>query len=164
MKKFFQEFKDFINRGNVIDMAVGVIIGSAFGKIVTAMVDGIIMPLITLATGESDISGLSVVLNGVNKYITDENGSQVLNPEAVLLRWGNLIQVTIDFLLIALVLFTIVKIVNVIHHRLNRKKEEAEKIKKEEEAKVAAVEAAKPTPTEALLIEIRDLLKKDETK
>ncbi len=162
MKKIFKEFKEFISRGNVVDMAVGVIIGGAFGKIVTSLVNDIIMPLIALIANESDIAGLGVVLNGVDKYVTNEAGDLVLNEAAIILSWGNLLQVVIDFLLIAIILFIIIKVANIVHHRLHKKEEEAAKKAAEEAALKAEEEAKLPTKTEALLMEIRDLLIKKE--
>lgn len=106
MKKFFKEFKEFVSRGNIMDMAVGVIIGGAFGKIVTSLVNDILMPLITLAMGGSSLADLSVVLNGKEKYL--ESGA--INPDALLWHYGNFIQTIIDFLIIALSIFLIIKL------------------------------------------------------
>lgn len=117
MKKFFEEFKKFVQRGNVIDLAVGVIIGGAFSKITSSLVNDIIMPLITAIFGlfgvKGGVAGMSLVLNGVPKYVLDSStGSQVLNPEAILWNYGNFIQSVLDFLLIAFVLFCIIKALN----------------------------------------------------
>ena len=107
---FRAEFRKFIARGNIMDLAIGVIIGGAFGKIVTSLVNDIIMPLVTLALGKTSMSGLSVVLNGVPKYVTDSTtGAQVINPEAILWNYGNFLQTVLDFLIIALVVFVFVK-------------------------------------------------------
>ena len=98
MKKFIAEFKEFAMRGNVLDMAVGVIIGGAFGKIVSSLVNDIIMPVITLLTGAADFTKLSLVLK------EPVNGS-----EGIALMYGNFLQNIIDFLIIALVIFVMLK-------------------------------------------------------
>jgi large conductance mechanosensitive channel len=134
-----QEFKQFAMRGNVVDMAVGVIIGGAFGKIVTSIVSDIIMPPIGCLVGGANFTDLKLVL----KEAVME-GEEVVTP-AVTLNYGNFIQVVIDFLIIAFSIFLLIKGINA----LNRKK-------KEEPAP-----AAPPAPSaeEKLLTEIRDLLK-----
>ena len=103
MRKFFQEFKAFISKGNVFDMAVGLIIATAFNKIVSSLVNDIIMPLITWATGANSLADLSIVL----RKSIDANG------EVVLLTWdyGVFLQTVIDFLIIALSVFVMVKLV-----------------------------------------------------
>ena len=103
MRKFFKEFKAFISKGNVFDLAVGMIIATAFNKIVSSLVNDIIMPLVTWATGASDLSALSVVLRTTIK----ENG------DIVKLTWkyGNFLQTVIDFLIIAFSVFLMVKVV-----------------------------------------------------
>ena len=103
MRKFFKEFKAFISKGNVFDMAVGMIIATAFNKIVSSMVNDIIMPLVTWATGASDLSDLSIVL----RTTVEENG------EIVKLTWkyGNFLQQVLDFLIIAFSVFLMVKLV-----------------------------------------------------
>lgn len=100
MKKFFAEFKAFISRGNILDMAIGVIIGAAFGKIVTSLVNDILMPLVTWCVGAESLSALSVVLR------RDEAGVATLTW-----NYGNFIQSIIDFLIIALCIFVIMKII-----------------------------------------------------
>ena len=126
MKGFAKEFKEFINKGNVMDMAVGVIIAGAFGKIVTALVDNILMPIVGMLLGGVDFSGLALTVGSAN------------------LKYGLFIQAIIDFLIIALCIFIMVKNIN--------------KLKKEEPAE----EEPEETPEDiALLTEIRDLLKKD---
>lgn len=106
IKKFFEEFKKFISRGNVIDLAVGVIIGNAFGKIVTSLVNDIVMPLITWALGKNSLADLSIPL----KYTYDP----ALGQNVVSLSWnyGNFIQTIIDFLIIAFFIFLAVKLFN----------------------------------------------------
>lgn len=140
MKKFFKDFKAFIARGNVMDMAIGVIIGGAFGKIVTSLVNDIIMPLIALAMGGQTLAGQCIVLNGVDKYIV-ENGVEKLNPAAVTWNYGNFIQTVIDFLIIAICVFVMLKIVMSI-------KQGGEKIKKQKNKKKQAEEPA-PEPAPA---------------
>ena len=139
---FFAEFKKFITRGNVLDMAVGVIIGGAFTAIVNSLVNNILNPVIGLITGGMDLSNLKVVLKAA---VGD-------TPEVAIL-YGSFINAIINFLLVALVLFLIIKSFN----KLNEKK------KKEEEAAAAAVPPAPPVKSDevVLLEEIRDLLKKN---
>lgn len=141
MKKFFNEFKEFAMKGNVVDMAVGVIIGGAFGKIVSSLVNDIIMPAITMLTGAADFTDLSVVLR---EPVVDAAGKTV--SEGILLKYGSFLQNVIDFLIIALVIFMMLKVINKLTQL--RKKEEVEEV----------VEDKGPT-TEELLTEIRDLLK-----
>ena len=125
MKGFMTEFKEFINKGNVMDMAVGVIIAGAFGKIVTALVDNILMPIVGMLLGGVNFSELSVTVCDAS------------------IVYGAFIQAIIDFLIIAFVIFLLVKNIN--------------KMKKEEPAE----EEPEETPADiALLTEIRDLLKK----
>lgn len=139
--KFLSDFKDFAMKGNVMDMAVGVIIGSAFGKIVTSLVNDIIMPLIGILIGGINFREL--------KWVIKEASSDGLSPEVVL-PYGNFIQNSIDFLIIAFSIFTFISIIQKL---ANRRKKEAEPQKEEP--------APAPTPDakEALLSEIRDLLK-----
>lgn len=142
----FKEFKAFISRGNVIDMAVGMIIGTSFGKIVTALVNNVITPLISMFTGGINFSEAKAILK---PEVLDEAG-EIVTP-ALTLNYGMFIQSIIDFIIIAFCIFMMVKVVASI-----RKKAEALK-KKEEEQKPA--EPPKPSKEEELLTEIRDLLK-----
>lgn len=129
------EFKEFIARGNVIDLAVGVIIGASFGKIVTSLVEQIVMPPVGLLLGRVDFSNLEWVLVPENPATTD--------VEKVAIQYGAFINTVIQFLIVAVVIFLMVKLVN--------------KLRREQ---AAAPEApAAPTATEALLTEIRDELK-----
>ncbi|MBO7347280.1 MAG: large-conductance mechanosensitive channel protein MscL [Bacteroidaceae bacterium] len=137
---FLQDFKDFAMKGNVVDMAVGVIIGGAFGKIVTSIVNNIIMPPVGVITGGVDFTDLKVTL----KEAVVE-GEEVVS-EAVTLNYGQFIQDVVDFLIIAFCIFLMVKGIA----KLNRKKEEAP----------APEPDPKPSNEEVLLTEIRDLLKK----
>ena len=142
MKNFVNEFKAFISRGNVVDMAVGVIVGSAFTAIVNSLVKDVVTPFIGFLTGGVDFTQMKYV-------ITPAVGE---TPEVAIL-YGNFIQAIINFLIIAFVVFCMVKMINTM-----RTKMEAQK-KKEEEAKPA--EPPKPSEEVLLLTEIRDLLKKD---
>ncbi len=128
MKKFMEEFKQFIARGNVMDMAVGVIIGGAFTAITTSLINDIIMPLLGIFTGSISFAELHFTVNGA------------------VIAYGNFIQAVFNFLVMAFVVFCLVKAIN----RFHRKKEEA-----------PAEEPAPPEPSaeEKLLTEIRDLLK-----
>ena len=142
MSKFLQEFRDFAVKGNMIDMAVGIIIGGAFGKIVTSLVSDIIMPPIGLLVG-------GVNFTDWNVEAVMENG-EVITP-ALTLNYGNFIQVLFDFLIIALSIFFVIR-------GINKMKEMTSKKKAEEEAAAPAPEP-EPTKEEILLTEIRDLLK-----
>lgn len=137
MKKILQEFKEFAMRGNVIDMAVGIILGGAFGKIVSSLVADIIMPAVGLFVGGVNFTDLKVTI----KQAVME-GSEVLSP-AISINYGNFLQVTFDFLIIAFAIFLMVKGINSFHR------------KKQEEP---AAPAAPPADIQ-LLTEIRDLLK-----
>lgn len=143
-KGFIAEFKEFIMRGNVIDMAVGVIIATAFGKITTSLVNDVAMPAIGMLIGGIDLSKLNIILKPA---VLDEAGAVV--TEAVTLGIGTFLTTIIDFLLVALIVFCVIKALNKVQS-LTKKKEEK-----------AAEEAAPPEPTkeELLLTEIRDLLK-----
>ncbi len=161
MKKLFKEFKDFISRGNVMDLAVGMIIGAAFTAIITAVVNGILKPLINWIPVST--TGLQTVLRPA---VVEEG---VVVTEALILDWGAVISAVITFLLTALVLFVIVKIFNTMKKKAEEAKEKAAKLleKKEKEEAAPIEEAApaepeEPKPTvEDLLAEIRDLLKKE---
>ena len=107
MKKFFSDFKAFINRGNIVDMAIGVIIGGAFGKIVTSLVNDIIMPLITYVMGANSLADLSITLR---ETLNEETG--LMEPTLVW-AYGNFIQSIIDFLIIAFCLFIILKVIRI---------------------------------------------------
>ena len=133
-----KEFKEFAMRGNVLDMAVGIVIGGAFGKIVSSFVEDILMPPIGVLMGGVNFTDLKVVFK---QAVMD--GENVVTPE-VALRYGNFIQVIFDFLIIAFAIFMLLKAVN----KFNKKKEEAP----------AAPEA--PPADVQLLTEIRDLLQK----
>ncbi len=145
-KGFFAEFKEFMLRGNVMDMAIGVVIATAFGAITKALVDKIIMPLVGLLIGGIDLAKWDIVLK---PEVLDETGAVV--KEAVVLGIGSFLVTIIDFVIIAFVIFLVVK-------AINKAKEIAEaRKKKEEEPKEE--EPAKPT-TEELLTEILEEIKK----
>ena len=146
MKKLFGEFKEFIQRGNVLDMAVGVIIATAFGKITTSLVNDLLMPFLGWIFGAQDLSTLNVMLAPP----VMEDGAIV--KEAVTLGFGTFIGAIIDFILIAFVVFAIVK-------GFNKARETAEKLKKKEEEAPEEEKPAEPSNEEKLLTEIRDLLK-----
>ena len=130
------EFKEFAMRGNVVDLAIGVVIGGAFGKIVTALVDGVIMPVIAMLTGGINVSDWSLTLKDA---VVGPDGKET--AAAVLLKYGGFIQSIVDFLIVAFVIFLVVKAMN--------------SLKKKEEAAPAA-----PPADVVLLTEIRDLLRK----
>lgn len=154
LKKFIEEFKTFIAKGNVLDMAVGVIIATAFGKITTSLVNDVFMPFIGYIIGDVDLTELNIVLS---PEVVNEAG-EVVDP-AVVIAIGTFLSTIIDFVLIAFVVFLIVK-------AFNKAKEKAEEKKKAEEEAAAAAAAAEeekePELSEEvkLLMEIRDLLKK----
>jgi len=128
------EFRDFAMRGNVVDMAVGIVIGGAFGKIVSSFVNDVLMPPIGMALGGVDFSDLAMTLK-----------EAVGETAAVTLNYGSFIQTVVDFIIIAFAIFMVIKAMN--------------SMKKKEEEKPAA--PPKPSAEETLLSEIRDLLKKD---
>lgn len=133
-----KEFREFISKGNVIDLAVGVIIGAAFGKIVSSLVTDVIMPPVGLVLGKMDFSNLFVPLDGkayASLKIAKDEGAAVI-------AYGSFLNTFIEFLIIAICVFLLVKVVNT--------------IRRTQEAAPAA-----PTKTEALLEDIRDLLKKN---
>ena len=146
MKKFLNEFKEFITKGNVLDMAVGVIIGGAFGKIVTSLVNDIIMPCISILTSGVDFTELKVVLK---PEVLNELGEVVTS--GVYMNYGTFIQNIVDFLIIAFSIFITLKI-------LFKRRDDKLKKEAEEKARLAA-EAPKPETELDVLSEIRALLK-----
>lgn len=146
MKKMFEEFKAFIMRGNVLDMAVGVIIATAFGKITSTLINDVLMPFIGWIVGTRDMTALNLV---VREAVMD---GETVVKEAITLGFGNFVAAIIDFILVALVVFLIVKGFNKAH-------ELAESRKKAEEVEEAPAADPEPTAEEKLLMEIRDLLK-----
>ena len=145
--KIFKEFKEFISRGNVIDMAVGVIVATAFGKITTSLVNDVFMPFITWLFGARDMSALNLV---VREPVLDAATGEVLSA-GITIGFGALVTAIVDFLLVALVVFMVVKAINTAKKISERKKAE--------EAAAAPAEPPAPSKEEVLLTEIRDLLK-----
>lgn len=150
----WKKFKEFAFKGNVIDMAVGVVIGGAFGKIVSSFVADIITPLISLITGKANFTELFAIISNPNNVDTSAINTIEAAKEAGLgtLNYGTFIQTIIDFFIIALSIFCFVSIIQKAREKSEAKKKAAEA--KEE----APAEDPKPT-TEELLAEIRDLLK-----
>lgn len=141
MSNLLKEFKEFAMKGNVIDMAVGVVIGAAFGKIVSSLVDDIIMPLVGVATGGMNFTDYKWVIQEAVSQ-----GTEIIKPE-VTMNWGAWVQTIVDFLIVAFCIFIAIKFMN----KLRRNKEE----------EVAApAPAPEPTKEEVLLTEIRDLLRR----
>jgi len=134
-----KEFKDFAMKGNVVDMAVGIIIGGAFGKIVSSVVNDIIMPPIGAMIGGVDFKELAFIIKAAS---VDATGAAI---PAVTLKYGNFIQVTFDFIIVAFAIFMMIKFMN--------------SLKKKEEAAPAPAAPPAPTKEEVLLGEIRDILK-----
>lgn len=151
MKKFFSEFKTFISRGNVVDMAVGVIVGGAFGKISTSLVNDVIMPAVSMLMGGVDFTAWKVVLKEAVMEM-GADGVLVETAPEVAIKYGSLIAVIVDFLIIALSVFCMVKLINTM-------KAKAEALKKKEEEEAAPPADPEPSAEEKLLTEIRDLLK-----
>ena len=153
MKKFFEEFKAFAMRGNVIDLAVGMIIGSAFGKITSSLVNDVIMPAVSMLMGGVDFTAWKVVLKEAVMEM-GADGVLVETAPEVAIKYGSLIAVIVDFLIIALSVFCMVKLINTM-----REKAEALRKKEEEVVKEEAPAEPEPSAEEKLLTEIRDLLK-----
>lgn len=149
-KGLFNEFKEFISRGNVFDLAVGIIIGAAFTAIVNSLVADLFMPLLGLITGGVNFSELKVVLK---EAVIDPVSLEAVSPE-VALNYGIFIEKIINFLLVALAVFAMIKMLATLRAKM-------ELLKKKEEEIKAAEEAEKPDPQIQLLTEIRDLLKKE---
>lgn len=141
MGKFLDEFKTFAMRGNVVDLAVGVVMGGAFGKITTSVVNDIIMPVISVLTGGLNFTDWKVVLRSP---IYDAAGAEIQTEIAI--NYGNLISTVVDFVIIAFAVFCMVKVLNNLH-------------KKKEEEPAPAPAEPEPSAEEKLLTEIRDLLK-----
>ncbi len=137
---FVKEFKEFAVKGNAIDLAVGVIIGGAFGKIVSSIVDDLIMPIIGAIIGKPDFSSMYTVLKGDVPAGTKLEEARKIADTAIF-AWGNFITIVINFILLALIVFWMVKAIN----RLKKNEAEA---------------PAEPSSTDKLLMEIRDELKK----
>lgn len=139
---FIKEFKEFAMRGNVIDMAVGVVIGGAFGKIVTSLVNDVIMPVVGVITGGMDFTDYKFV---IQQAVIDGSTQEILKPE-VTLNWGSWVQTVVDFIIVAFCIFCAIKAIN----QLKRK---------QEEPAPAPEPDPQPSKEETLLTEIRDILK-----
>ena len=173
MKRFMGEFKKFITRGNVIDMAVGVVIGGSFGKIVTGLVNYIINPFVGIFVKNGSLDSLRTVIHPAVEEVIDEAGNVVTAATAeVAILWGTWLQTVIDFLITALCIFIVIHTISRIRERFEAdkiaaeakaKKEAEEKAKEEAAAEAARQEAFKNSilQQEALLAEIRDLLKEN---
>lgn len=142
-KGFFKEFKEFAVRGNVVDLAVGVIVGAAFGKIVESVVKDIVMPLVNFIVGGSvDFTNKYLVLSRPANYAGPETYAELSRAGATIFAWGNFLTIVINFVLLAFIIFWMVKLINTARKRIESEKE------------------APPIPADvALLQEIRDLLK-----
>ncbi len=182
MKKFFKEFKEFITRGNVLDLAVGVIIGGAFNTIVTTLNQKVLMPIVNWALSfVSKGAELCTVLKGpgtitMEEYLKTAEASSEATPivvngvsyySVIYISWSAFIESIINFLFVALTLFIIVKVAMAFHKKIHarQEKEAAERLALEKEKERLELEAKakepKPVTELDLLMEIRDLLKKD---
>lgn len=151
---FFSEFKKFITKGNILDMAVGVVMGGAFGKIVTSLVNDVIMPAVGALMGGQSVSDLKHV---ITEAVLAEDGVTVVTPE-VAIKYGSFIQYIVDFLIVALCMFCVIRIFMKMRTKL-------ENMKKKEEEAVEEAAPAEPTVEEktlATLNDIKALLEKKE--
>lgn len=146
MGKFLQDFKEFAMKGNVVDMAIGVIVGGAFGKIVSSLVNDIIMPVFSIITGGDGYKNLKYVITEASPAGAD--GAAAV--EEVAINYGMFIQNIVDFLIIAFCIFVALRVTVKFMHKEKKAEEEAP--------------APAPSPEVTLLTEIRDLLKKDQGK
>ena len=144
MKKFMEEFKAFVTRGNVLDMAVGVIVGGAFGAITSSLVANGITPLLAWIFGTPNTDALNITLRAAD---------EAAGTEALVLGLGTFVGAIINFLVIALVLFSVIK-------AFNKAREAAEALKKKEEEEAAAEEEPKPTAEELLSSILEEIKKK----
>jgi large conductance mechanosensitive channel len=138
---FIKEFKEFALKGNLVDLAVAVVIGGAFGKVVSSFIDGMVMPAIGMLTGGVDFNNMKKILKEGVAESKNADGSVIAAVPEVAIKYGTFITVAIEFLVVAFVVFMIIKAMNTMK-------------KKQEEA------PAGPSSTDALLMEIRDALKK----
>ena len=168
MSKLWEEFKVFINKGNAMALAVGTIIGGAFGNITKSVTNDLIMPVVNIFLGGTDFSDAKVALprmpwvEPTYETIVGADGAEIVQEVQNYLTYGNFISAVINFLIMAVVVFFIVKFVNQLTEVANRKEREEAEAAAAAAAAAAAEEAAKnpPAPTaEELLAEIRDLLK-----
>jgi len=150
MKKLVGEFKEFALKGNVIDMAVGVIIGGAFGKIVTSLVNDVVMPALGVITGRVNLASLMFTVN-----IQGEG-------DPIQIRYGAFLQNILDFIIVAVCIFFFARMVNLLRKRQEERRREEKRVKEEAAAKTAAAQPPvppAPSKEETLLTEIRDILK-----
>ena len=172
MSKLWEEFKVFINKGNAMALAVGTIIGGAFSNITKSVTNDLIMPIVNIFLGGTDFSDAKLALprmpwvEPTYETIVDANGAEIVQEVRNYLTYGNFISAVINFLILALVVFFIVKLVNQMTEAATRKEREAAEAAAAAAAAAAAEEAAKnppappaPSNEELLLAEIRDLLK-----
>ncbi|MCU0104362.1 large conductance mechanosensitive channel protein MscL [Acholeplasma vituli] len=153
--KFVKGFKAFISKGNVLDLAVGVIMATAFGKIVTSMINDILFPIIAALLGEADFKDLVWEIRQIGVDVNNV-------PIYATMKYGNFIQVIFEFLIIAL--FVYIVIIQIVKGQVRKERlAEAERLQKEAEAKANPAPVVKPEDIQ-LLEEIRDLLKKNSTK
>ena len=161
MRNFLKEFQAFISKGNVMDLAVAVIIGAAFSNIVNSLVKDIVNPILGVLVGRPDFTNLFVVLKPVEGYTGPQTYEALVKAGATVFGYGAFLTAVVQFLLLAFVIFWLIKVVTTIRKRLEA---EAAKLLKAEEEKKAAAPAPAPAPTPTpedvvLLREIRDLLK-----
>lgn len=147
MKGLLEEFKQFILRGNVVDMAVGVVVGNSFKSISTSLVNDMIMPAVGMLLGKVEFTELKFVLQ---EAVKGPDGAEVAAEVAI--RYGAFIQTVVDFLIVAAAVFVMIKVIAILSNIRKKQEEKVEEVKEE------VVEEPKPT-TEDLLTEIRDLLK-----
>lgn len=140
-----KEFKEFAMKGSLVDIAVAFVMGAAFGKIVTALNEGIVMPLVGMILGNFDLAEKKYVLKEGTPAVVDSSGAEVTAAVAeVSVKWGAFVTALIDFIIVAFVMFLIIKAIN--------------NLKRKQEAELVA--APEPSLTDKLLMEIRDQLKK----
>ena len=152
-----KEFQAFISKGNVMDLAVAVIIGAAFSNIVNSLVKDIVNPILGVLVGRPDFTNLFVVLKPVEGYTGPQTYEALVKAGATVFGYGAFLTAVVQFLLLAFVIFWLIKVVTTIRKRLEA---EAAKLLKAEEEKKAAAPAPAPTPEDVVLLrEIRDLLK-----
>lgn len=176
--KFIEDFKKFIFKGNVVDMAVGVVIGGSFGKIVTGLVNYIINPFIGIFIQNGNLDSLKTVIHPAVEEVVDEAGNVTTAAvEEVAILWGTWLQTILDFLITALCIFIVLRVITAARNKLEAKKIAAEEAAQKEAEEKAAAEAAAAEAAaaeaaakqealdasimkqEALLAEIRDLMK-----
>ena len=164
MRQFLKEFQAFISKGNVMDLAVAVIIGAGFSNIVNSLVKDIVNPILGVLVGRPDFTNLFIVLKPVEGYTGPETYEALVKAGATVFGYGAFLTAVVQFLLLAFVIFWLIKVVTTIRKRIEA---EASRLLKAEEEKAAAAKAAQPAPTPedvVLLREIRDLLKANATQ